>query len=79
MARNGTDESTIYQTFKKLITTDDLKALIVAFGERSQPRNPFALPTVPMTLAQFLNDELDTDEMKTLNKILWDKGIKIQF
>lgn len=80
MARMGTDEQTIYNIFKKIQTKDDLMMLVVKFGQRLQPHNQFALVTPrPMNLSEFLNDELDESEMNQVNKILSDKGIKIQF
>lgn len=70
----GTDEDAIYSVFKKLSNDIDVYMVIKAFGTR---RKGFSFSDA--NLGGFISDELDSDEITELNKILSKKGIKYRF
>lgn len=74
MIIGGTDEDTIYNVFSNMKNDTDVAKLIIAFGKR---RIEFSF--MDGTLAEFLTSELDSDEMKKINKILSSKGISYKF
>lgn len=74
MFRPGTQEQSVYNIFRKMKTADDVKALIVAFGSRRQE-----LQLYTSSLGEWLNNELDEQELADLNKILSDQNINFSF
>ncbi len=74
MFRTGTDEEAIYAVFRKMVTADDVKQLIVAFGSRRQE-----LTTGGSTLSEWLTSELNDAETGEVNKILQTRNINFSF
>jgi hypothetical protein len=74
MVIGGTDEDTIYNVFASMKNDTDVAKLIIAFGKR---RIEFSF--MDGTLAEFLTSELDSTEIKQVNKILSSKGINYKF
>jgi len=74
MVIGGTDEDTIYNVFASMKNDTDIAKLILAFGKR---RIEFSF--MDGTLAEFLTSELDSTEIKQVNKILSSKGINYKF
>lgn len=75
----GTYEGDIQNELKKLKTKADWNALVQAFGIRTLncgTGNPFCSDFTG-DLAACLNDELDSDELKDVNKILNKIGVSI--
>jgi hypothetical protein len=69
----GTDETTIFNIFKKLKNSLDYLYLIKAFGKRSYYY--FGINQGDYNLSQWLTEELSGDEINEINKILSSKGI----
>jgi len=79
MDGNGTDEEAIYAIFRAMNNADDLSQLIVTYGTR-EITDPLPWnPNKNMTLAAALRDELDSEELKTVNMIIAGKAIKYSF
>jgi|GEM_PF-2108095 len=78
MAGSGTDESSIYNVMRKMQHTTDLLYLIKKFGHRDK-KNLFGHKKGTWDLSQWLTDELDSEELDKVNKILIDKSIRYQF
>ena len=70
----GTDEEAIYSVMRSMKNDVDINMLVKAFGTR---RMEFSLKGGG--LAAFLQDDLDTKEMATVNKILSDNKINYRF
>lgn len=70
----GTDEDTIYSILNKMNNECDLKQLIADFGLRRQEWT-----SKEYSLAWFMRDELDEDELSYANRILSLKKINYQF
>lgn len=76
----GTDEAAIYNIFNYLKTDGDLLTLIKAFGMRRYSGGFLpAFLNEKLSLVQWIQEELNTSEMKKLNDILKSKGIKYRF
>jgi len=78
MHGSGTDESAIYNVFRKMQHTTDLLFLIKKFGHRDKT-NVLGRTKGTWDLSQWITDELDAEEKDKLNKILVDKSIRYQF
>lgn len=74
MVIGGTDEDAIYNVFANMKNDTDVAKLIIAFGKR---RIEFSF--MDGSLAEFLTSELDSTEIKQVNKILASKGINYKF
>ena len=70
----GTDEDAIYSVMNKMKNECDLLQVIAEFGVRRQEWG-----FEKLNLPQFINDELDTKELQTVNSILRKKGIAYRF
>jgi len=70
----GTDENAIYSVMRLMKNDVDINMLVKAFGTR---RMEFSLKGGG--LAAFLQDDLDTKEMATVNKILSNNKINYRF
>ena len=70
----GTDEEAIYSVMRLMKNDVDINMLVKAFGTR---RMEFSLKGGG--LAAFLQDDLNTKEMATVNKILSDNKINYRF
>ena len=70
----GTDEDAIYSVMNKMKNECDLLQVIAQFGVR---RQEFGFEK--LNLPQFINDELDTKDLQTVNSILRKKGIAYRF
>ena len=70
----GTDEEAIYSVMRSMKNDVDINMLVKAFGTR---RMEFSLKGGG--LAAFLQDDLDTKEMATVNKILSNNKINYRF
>ncbi len=64
----GTDEQALYDAFDKLSTRSDLMQLTSAFGTRDN-----------MTLAEWIADDCNANEIAHINSILASKGIVFTF
>ena len=64
----GTDENAVYRVFTAMKNDLDVAKLIEAFGVRKE-----------QTLPEWIQDDLSSDEMDQVNKILASKGIKYRF
>ena len=64
----GTDETTIYNVFKKLKKNLDYLYLLKAFGNRNYFY--FGINQGAYNLGQWLTEELNGDEIENINKIL---------
>lgn len=73
----GTDESTIYNTIKKMHNREDLLQLIIAYGTREISKFPFG--TFAGSLPATISEEMTAEEITRINSILSDKGINYQF
>lgn len=82
MENATTDEDTIYNIFKKLKSNNDYLMLVKAFGKRVYTGELFGGITSMIdfgdgeSLEQWLHHELDADEIKQVNYILHNRGIK---
>ena len=65
---SGTDEKSIYDAMRTLVTKDDVLALIKTFSVRDS-----------MTLREWLYDDLNNSEVSKINDILLSKGISFAF
>lgn len=70
----GTDEDAIYAVFMRMKNDLDIAKLITAFGVRR-----LSYSFQESTLGGFLKDDLDSEEIDTINTILKKKGISYQF
>ena len=70
----GTDEDSIYNVFMKMKNNLDVAKLITAFGVR---RLSYSFSEA--SLGGFLQDDLDSEEIDTINTILSKKGITYKF
>lgn len=86
----GTDEQRIYDTFSKLNNEADLKLLIKLWGVQSFEPCPIQSPisyskwlvdnsSIGGSITQILTSELSNSELKKVNSILANKGIKHKF
>ena len=65
---SGTDEKSIYDAMRTLVTKDDVLALIKTFSVRDS-----------MTLREWLYDDLNNSEISKINDIFLSKGISFSF
>ena len=72
-----TDEEAIYAIFHALINIDDLHALHAAFGTRYY--RFFGIPQGNYSLTQWLQSDMNDDEIAIINDILASKGINYSF
>ena len=70
----GTDEDAIYAVFMRMKNDLDVAKLITAFGVRR-----LSYSFQESALGGFLKDDLDGEEIDTINTILKKKGISYQF
>ena len=70
----GTDEDAIYSVMNKMKNECDLLQVIAEFGVRRQEWG-----FEKLNLPQFINDEMSTKELQTVNSILRRKGITYRF
>lgn len=76
----GTDESTIYDAFAKMVNDADILSLMNAYGIRTVSSGKLnSEPDFKGTLAGAISNELDAAERKVLNDKLAKKGIKYTF
>lgn len=73
----GTNESYIYDVFRKLKNPRDLLQLIKAFGIR--PYYSFGWKQGDYNLGQWFNEELSSSEVNKINQILASNGITYTF
>jgi hypothetical protein len=76
----GTDEAAIFDIFRKLKNNTDYLKLIKAWGSPKRQVYPdwfvFYSTGFKMTLPEVLRYDMDAGEIKTINNILANKGIK---
>jgi hypothetical protein len=84
----GTDNQKIISQFQKLNNDADILALVAVFGLRKKQRcifsddareDFFSQFTPPMSLTAHLQSDMNDAEIKKINNILIDRGIKYQF
>lgn len=74
----GTHFVNVKNVFANLVNETDLYKLITAFGVKTISSG-WLSDDFTGNLAEVLNDELNSDEIKSLNRLLQDKGINFQF
>jgi len=76
----GSDEAAIFDIFRKLKNNTDYLKLVKAWGSPKRQVYPdwfvFYSTGFKMTLPEVLRYDLDSSEVKTINNILANKGIK---
>ena len=73
----GTNESTIYNVFRKMKTRDDILALISAFGKRDYYF--FGISAGKLTLTEWFGKELSNRDISKLNEVIKERGINYTF
>jgi len=77
---SGTDEDTIYDIFRRLKNNTDYLKLVKAWGNPKRQVFPdwfvFYSTGFKMTLPEVLRYDMDKNEIKKINTILANKGIK---
>ena len=74
----GVNQKGVYEVFRKMKTSDDVKQLIVAFGTRKF-RKAYTFGQHECTLSQALGLLMTAGEIKEINEILQENKITYQF
>ncbi len=77
---NTTNEESIYRAFRSLKNEADLYLLIKVYGIRKYiDYGLFYYPVYQYNLQQAISEDMDTNEIAKINKILSDKKINFKF
>lgn len=73
----GSTDSTIYEILNKLKNSNDWNKLVVEFGTRESTYTVWPLKAFKGNLVEWLQDELDEDELKQTGEILTKINVKV--